>query len=67
MKARDKIVHKSITWYSVAATAKMLGVTKMQAREMMGKGELEWTQLEPNGPLFVAAHSIIGHRKWKGK
>ena len=63
MKSKDKVILDGAVYYSVPATAKLLGVTKPQVRILMGKGELEWTQFQPNGPLYVAAISLVAQLK----
>ena len=63
MKARDKVVHNGTVYYSVGATAELLCTTKTKIKEMMGRGDLEWTQFKGNGPLFVTATSIASYDK----
>jgi hypothetical protein len=58
-----KIVHEGRTYYSVGATARILSTTPKKVKEMMGRGDLEWTQFRDNGPLFVTADSIVGYQK----
>ena len=64
MKARDKVVHNGTLYYSVGATARLLGTTKAKVNEMMGRGELKWMQFKINGPLFITATSIAACGKW---
>ncbi len=63
MKASDKIVHNGTVYYSVAGTAKLLFTTKTKVKEIMGRGDLEWTQFGLNGQLFVSATSIAAYSK----
>ncbi len=66
MKAKDKVVKNGVVYYSVAGTAELLGTTKPKLREIMGRNELEWTQFELNGSIFVTAISIAAYLK-RGK
>ena len=63
MKASDKIVKNGTVNYSVRATARLLSTTANKIKEMMGRGDLEWTQFELNGKLFVTATSIAADDK----
>jgi hypothetical protein len=65
MKSKDKIVCDGAVYYSVAATAKLLGMTKPQVKTAMGSGQLEWAQFKPNGPLYVTAISLVAQLKRK--
>ena len=65
MKAKDKIVHEGKAYYTVAATARLLATTAAKVREKMGRGELEWVQLQTNGQLYISAESIVSYEKRK--
>ena len=41
----------------------MLSTTARKVREMMGRGDLEWTQLRINGRLLIPVESIVGYMK----
>lgn len=65
MKSKDKIVRDGTVYHSVAATAKLPGITKPQVRLAMGQGQLEWAQFQPDGPLYVTAVSLVAQLKRK--
>jgi hypothetical protein len=62
-KASYKVTHNGKTYFTVPATAKMLLTTANKVRDLMGAGELEWTQFRVNGQLMILADSVISYRK----
>jgi hypothetical protein len=62
MSANKKVIHGGKTYYSVGATARILSTTANKVREMMGRGDLEWTQFRVNGRLLITAESIVGYK-----
>ena len=63
MPPNDKVVHKGKVYYSVGATARMLSTTATKVRELMGRGDLDWTQLRLNGRIVITAESIVAYKK----
>ena len=63
MPANDKVVHKGKVYYSVGATARLLATSATRVRQMMGRGDLEWTQLRVNGRILVPAESIVAYMR----
>ena len=61
-KAR-KTTHKGKVYYDVVSTAGLLRTTAARVRQLMGEGELEWTQLRLGGKLVVRAESIAGYKR----
>ena len=61
MKSKDKITRDGVVYYSVAGTAETLGITKTKVKELAGQKQLEWTQFQSNGPLYVAAKSLVAY------
>jgi hypothetical protein len=49
-------------FYSVPATADLLGVPKSKVQDLMGKNILEWDQTHLNGRLIVSLESIRAYR-----
>ena len=63
MPVNRRIVHEGKAYYSVGATARVLSTTARKVREMMGRGDLEWTQLRINKRLLIPVESIVGYIK----
>ena len=63
MSAIKKVIHEGKAYYSVGATARVLLTTPKKVKEMMGRGDLKWTQFRSNGRLFITAESIAGYTK----
>ncbi len=63
MPKYDKVIHNEKAYYSVGATARMLSTTATKIREIMGRGELEWTQLRVNGRIVISAESIVAYKR----
>ena len=59
MKPVKKVIHEGSAYYSVLDAARLLGTSAPKVREMMGNGNLEWTQFRVNGKLFITAKSIL--------
>lgn len=62
-KRSSKAIHDGKTYFTVGATAKILGISANKVRDLMGIDELEWTQFRVNGQLMIAAESIACYRK----
>jgi hypothetical protein len=62
-KTNYKVTHNGKTYFTVSAPAKMLLTTANKVRDLMGSGELEWTQFRVNGQLMILADSVISYRK----
>lgn len=63
MRVERRIVHEGRVWYSVPAAARLLHKTTATIREIMGKGEVDWTQLKTDGKLLVAVDSILSYEQ----
>jgi hypothetical protein len=63
MRVERKIVHEGRVWYSVPAAARLLHTRTAKVREIMGKGEVDWTQLKTDGKLLVAVDSILSYEQ----
>jgi hypothetical protein len=61
-KARA-ISHKGKVYYDVASTARLLRTTAARVRQLMGAGELQWTQLRRGGKLVVPAEYIVEFKR----
>jgi hypothetical protein len=61
-KARP-ISHKGGVYYDIASTARLLRTTTAKVRQLMGEGELEWTQLRLGGKIVVRAESIAEYKR----
>lgn len=61
MKSKDKITRDGDVYYTVAGTAKSLGITKTKVKELMGQKQLDWTQFKSDGPLYITAKSRVAH------
>ncbi len=63
MRVERKIIHEGRVWYSVPAAARLLHMRTAKMREIMGSGEVEWTQLKAGGKLLVAVDSILSYEQ----
>jgi hypothetical protein len=63
--AKNKVLHGGAVYYSVAGAAQKLATTQAKVREMMGLGELDWSQLRVNGPLLIPAQSLEARMRAK--
>lgn len=61
MRVERKIIHEGRVWYSVPAAARLLHTRTEKVREIMGKGEVEWTQLRTGGKLLIAVDSLLSY------
>jgi hypothetical protein len=59
---KQKIVRDGKTYFTVGATARLLSTTGNEVREIMGRGDLEWTQFRMNGRLLITAASIAAYK-----
>jgi hypothetical protein len=57
LKRRDK------TYYPVGRAAKMLGTNTAKVKELMVNGDLEWSNLQVNGPLYIPQDSILAYQR----
>jgi len=58
-----RVIHKGKAYYSVGEAARMFGTTATKVRGMMGRGDVEWTQLRVNGRLLIPAESIVAYKR----
>lgn len=63
--AVGKVIHKGRAYYPVNVAARLLGTTASKVRELMARGDLEWTQLRTNGRLMVTAESLVAYKERK--
>jgi hypothetical protein len=54
-----KVIHNGKVYYGVGAAARMLSTSATKIKEMMDRGDLEWTQLRVNGRILISAESIV--------
>lgn len=59
MRVERKIVHEGRVWYSVPAAERLPHCRIEAVREIMGSGEVEWTQLKVDGRSLVAVESLL--------
>jgi hypothetical protein len=60
-----KIQHNGQDWITVPAAARFLETTAAKVREVMGSGEIEWTQIKEGRKLFVSLQSVLDYDKRK--
>lgn len=58
-KLMKKVTHKGAQWCSVGDGARYLHTNANKIRELMGSGELAWTQLRLNGILYVSISDLV--------
>jgi len=63
MAPHGRIVHDGKVYFTVGETARNLSTTATKIRQMMGNGDLKWTQLRIGGRLFVPAESILAYKR----
>jgi hypothetical protein len=51
------------TYYSVGRAAKMLGTNTAKVKELMANGDLEWLNLQVNGPLYIPEDSLLAYQR----
>lgn len=61
--ARGKVIHKGRAYYPVSAAARLLSTSAPKIRELMGSGDLKWTQLRVGGRIMIPAESIVEFRR----
>jgi len=54
----SQIIHDGQQYYSLAASARLLGTSVANLKKIMVKEGLDWTNLRVNGPLWISAESI---------
>ncbi len=59
----NSIYHEGKLYYSVVATAKLLGITKPRLKQIMASESLEWCNFMENGPIWISASSVEIYRK----
>lgn len=67
MRTERKIIYEGRPWYSVPAAARLLHASTVRMREIMGKGEVEWTQMRKGGKLVVSIESLLKYESTQGK
>lgn len=53
MRVERKIVHEGRVWHSVPAAARLLRTKTVKVREIMVRGDVEWTQLKAGAKLLT--------------
>lgn len=53
MRVERKIVHEGRVWYSVPAAARLRRTKTVKVREIMVRGDVEWTQLKAGAKLLT--------------
>lgn len=61
MVKKNSINYEGQLYYSQAAAAKILGLTKAELKSIMGEN-LEWCNFKVNGPIWITALSIKEYR-----
>jgi len=65
MSVRNQKVHEGKIYYTVAATARLLGTTAPKVRQLMIPEGLEWTNFRVNGQVWISAESITAYLRRK--
>ncbi|MFA7399645.1 MAG: hypothetical protein WCZ98_04095 [Sideroxydans sp.] len=65
MAAKNQVVHEGKIYYSMAATARLLGTTTTKVKQLIVPEGLEWTNIRVNGPIWIGAESIASYLKRK--
>lgn len=63
---KNQLVHDGKLYYSVAATARMLGTTSPKLKKVIISEGLDWANFRVNGPIWISAESIIAYQKRGG-
>lgn len=58
MAIKNQIIHDGKVFYSVKATAKLLGTTTTKIKQIMIPDGLEWTNFRVNGAIWISASSV---------
>ncbi len=67
MAIKTQIVHDGKIYYSVPATAKLLGTTTPKVRQLMEPEKLDWQNFRVNGGIYISAESIIAYMRRREK
>ncbi len=62
---KPKVVVDGKTYCSVSESARILRTTRAKLTQIMG--QLEWTQLKENGPIYIAMESLSLHLRSTNK
>lgn len=65
MAGKTQLMHEGKLYYSVAATARLLGTTTQKLRQLMIPEELEWANFRVNGPIWISAESVASYLRRK--
>ncbi len=65
MAARSQVIHNGKLYYSMTASARLLGTTVSKLRQAMIPEGLEWTNIRVNGPIWISADSLESYRRRK--
>jgi hypothetical protein len=57
--AKPKITSEGKTYYTVGTTAKLLRTNTFKVKQLMADGNLEWSNLRMNGPLYISQESLL--------
>lgn len=63
MRVERKTVHEGRVWHSVPAAARLLRTKTVKVREIMGPGDVEWTQLKAGAKLLILVQSLLHHEQ----
>jgi hypothetical protein len=63
MTTPGSVTHDGRVYFSVGEAARELSTTATKIRQMMGRGDLDWTQLRVGGRIFVPADSILASKR----
>jgi hypothetical protein len=63
MTVPPKVTRKGKDYYTIAFAARLLGTNAEKARELMGRGELDWTQLRVKGRPRIPYDSISAYQE----
>jgi hypothetical protein len=70
MAVKTQLMHEGKLYYSVAATARLLGTTTPKLRQLIIPEGLEWANFRINGPIWISAESVASYlrrRQSQGK
>jgi len=65
MAAKTQIVHEGKIYYSVSATARLLGTTTTKLKQIIAVEGFEWQNFRVNGPIWIGAESINSYMRRK--
>lgn len=63
MATKSQMMHEGKLYYSIAATAGLLGTTAPKVKQLMVPEGLEWANFRVNGPIWISAESIAAYSR----